>query len=173
VTQTTVFTNTALTELVASFEALLNIIIAAPTSVSHSELSVGAFLGSFLRNDGIFVRCFVSVAVAIRGFLYVRIVRTSSVPAAMPFLIIPRTHMLASLAVPKIFTNAFANVVALTMSGTNSSCHHTISIFTIPRVGKFSDVVFVADGEIIFFGPNGTRVLALDTRCAERTSASR
>ena len=105
-TQTTVFTNTALTELVASFEALLKIIIAAPTSVSHSELSVGAFLGSFLRNDGIFVRCFVSVAVAIRGFLYVRIVRTSSVPAAMPFLIIPRTHMLASLTVPKIFTNA-------------------------------------------------------------------
>ena len=64
-TQTTVFTNTALTELVASFEALLKIIIAAPTSVSHSELSVGAFLGSFLRNDGIFVRCFVSVAVAV------------------------------------------------------------------------------------------------------------
>ena len=81
--------------------------------------------------------------------------------------------MLASLTVPKIFTNAFANVVALTMSGTNSSCHHTISIFTIPRVGKLSDVVFVADGEIIFFGLNGTRVLALDTRCAERTSASR
>lgn len=172
-TKTVVFANAAQTIEVACLEALIRIVITAPTSFFHGKLPFGALFGCFLRDKGIFVCCFVTVANAIRSLLYLRIIRASSVSAAMSFLIVPRTHVLASLAVPKLLTHAFADIIALSVSGTNSSCHHAISIFTITRIRKFSDVVFGAYSKIIFFCPNRTRVLALDSSCSEWAIASR
>ena len=115
-TKTVVFANAALTKLVACLEALITIVITAPTSISHGKLPFAALFGSFLRDKGIFVCCFVTVANAIRSLLYLRIIRASSVSAAMSFLIVPRTHVLASLTVPKLLTHAFTDIIALAVS---------------------------------------------------------
>ena len=99
-----VFANPAQTFIIAFVKTKVRVKVRAPPVRLNLHALLGALIERLLCGNLVFGHRVVSVALAKRSFLNAYIVNTNAVIAAVLLEIIPWTHVLTALAVPKPVT---------------------------------------------------------------------
>lgn len=55
-----------------------------------------------------------------------------------------------------LFAGTVSLIIADSVTRTNFSGHHAVSVFSVTRIRKLLDVMIRADGEVILLGADGT-----------------